>query len=124
MNSALPHSVGLTDRLQSVELNRCYTYYHRQDGCPTRFSADDVNTKFVYELKKYVPKPELLEVYKLVLLESWNDQTNHLQSDRRQLLEQIKQLEGKLANIRDLLSSKQFDPADFRKMKTEDSNKL
>ena len=74
--------------------------------------------------RKYIPRSEMIEVYKVVLMEAWHDQTNHLQSDRMQLLGQIKELEGKLSYIRDLLSSKQLDPADFREMKTEYSNKL
>jgi site-specific DNA recombinase len=119
-----PNCGKLLTGSRSKGLTKYYTYYHCHSGCPSRFSADDVNTKFVYELKKYMPKPNLLDLYKLVLLESWSDQTNHLQNDRKQLLAQIKELEEKLSHIRDLLSSRQLDPADFREMKTEYTNKL
>jgi hypothetical protein len=40
------------------------------------------------------------------------------------VLAEIRVLEEKMAHIRDLLSSKQLDPADFREMKSEFSNKL
>ena len=69
-------------------------------------------------------KTEMTDLFKIVLTEVWYDQTNYLQDDRRQLLLQIKEPKGKIFYIRDLLSSKQIDPADFREMKTEYSAKL
>lgn len=101
-----------------------YSYYHCTQGCTIRFKTDIVNNVFVSELKKYIPQAALFEAYKLVLTEAWNDQTNHLRNDRKQLLSQIKELEGKVSHIRDLLSSKQLDPSDFREMKAEYSAKL
>lgn len=78
----------------------------------------------MYELKKYIPRPEMVDLYKIALSEAWYDQTNHLQDDRKQLLAQIREQEEKLSYIRDLLSFKQIEPADFREMKTEYSGKL
>ncbi|MDZ7646000.1 MAG: recombinase family protein [Cytophagales bacterium] len=101
-----------------------YSYYHCVDGCTCRFRTEQVNELFVFELKKYIPNVEMLNIYKLVLTEAWNDQTNHLQNDRKQLLAQIKELEEKLSYLRELLSSKQLDPEDFREMKTDYSSKL
>lgn len=101
-----------------------YHYYHCTDGCSCRYRADNVNQQFVYELKKYIPCPEMTELFKIVLAEAWYDQTNHVQDDRKQLLSQIKDLEEKLSYIRDLLSSKQIEPSDFREMKSEYSAKL
>ena len=42
----------------------------------------------------------------------------------KQLRVQVKETEEKLSYIRDLLSSKQIDPADFREMKSQYSGKL
>jgi site-specific DNA recombinase len=104
--------------------SKYYSYYHCFDGCPCRFRADHVNNLFRYELKKYVPRPEMVDVYKMILSEAWHDQTSHRQDDRRGLLVLIKTLEEKLSYIRDLLSSKQIEPADFREMKAEYSSQL
>ena len=71
-----------------------------------------------------IPRPEMVDLYKITLSEAWYDQINHLQDDRKQLLAQIREQEEKLSYIRDLLSSKQIEPADFREMKTEHSGKL
>jgi len=90
-----------------------YTYYHCTTGCTCRFNADTVNKEFVYELKKFIPRPEVEDLYKITLTEAWYDQTSHVQDDRVQILEQIRELESRLSNARDLVASKQIDPADF-----------
>ena len=53
-----------------------------------------------------------------------DDQTNDIQNDSKQLGLQIKELQEKITYIRDLLSSKQIEPVDFREMKSEYSTKL
>ena len=95
-------------------------------GCTVRFKTDTVNNSFVSELKKYSPQniPAMIEAYTYALNESWNSKTDHLRNGRKQLLEQIRTLEGKLSHIRDLLSSKQLDPADFREMNSEYTSNL
>ncbi len=101
-----------------------YSYYHCFNGCNFRHRADDVNVQFEHEIKKYIPNPELADLYKIVLEEAWEKQANNMQDDRKQLLKQIKELEGKLSYIRDLLSSKQIEPEDFREMKSDYTAKL
>ena len=101
-----------------------YSYYHCTEGCSCRYRADNANKLFVYELKKHIPRPEMVDLFKIVLAEAWYERTNHLQEDSKQLRLQVKELEEKISYIRDLLSSKQIDPADFREMKIEYSNKL
>ena len=101
-----------------------YTYYHCTTGCTCRFNADTVNKEFVYELKKFIPRPEVEDLYKITLTEAWYDQTSHVQNDRVQILEQIRELESRLSNARDLVASKQIDPADFREMKSDYNGKL
>ena len=101
-----------------------YSYYHCTDGCSCRYGAEKVNQEFIYELKKYIPRPEIIDLFKILITEAWNDQTNHLQDDSKQFRQQIKELEEKIVYVRDLLSSKQIEAADFREMKTEYSTKL
>jgi site-specific DNA recombinase len=101
-----------------------YSYYHCVGGCTSRFRADNVNRLFIRELKKYVPKPAMEALYKITLQEAWLEQTSHLQNNTKQLTTQIKELEEKLSYIRDLLSSKQIEPADYREMKTDYASKL
>lgn len=108
----------------SKGLTKRYSYYHCSAGCKFRFRADAINQQFVYELKKYIPHPEMAELYKIVLQEAWRSQTAHLLDDRKLLQKQIRELEDKLSYIRDLLSSKQIEPEDFREMKSDYSSKV
>ena len=101
-----------------------YSYYHCFGGCRCRFRADMVNELFRNDLKKYIPRPEMAEIYQILLEEAWRQQTGQLENNNKQLLKQIKELEGKLAYARDLLSSKKIDPDDFKAMKTEYSCQL
>ena len=50
----------------------------------------------------------LIDVYKLVLTESWYSQTAPLLNDRKDLLAQVAQVEDKIAYIEELVSSKQL----------------
>jgi site-specific DNA recombinase len=71
-----------------------------------------------------LPRPEMTDLYKITLSESWYKQTSYLQDDHKSLIREIKEQEEKISYIRDLLSTKQIDPADFREMKTEYTGKL
>ncbi len=108
----------------SKGLTKRYSYYHCFAGCKFRYRADAINQQFVHELKKYIPRPEMAELYKIVVQEAWRGQTAHLLDDRKQLQKQIREMEDKLSYIRDLLSSKQIEPEDFREMKSDYSGKV
>lgn len=101
-----------------------YFYYHCYGGCKCRFRAENANEVFVRELKKYVPRPEMETLYKTTIAEAWYDQTRNMRGDKKDLLTQIKELEGKLAYLRELLASQKIDPADYRIMKEEYTAKL
>jgi site-specific DNA recombinase len=100
-----------------------YTYYHCTTGCTCRFNAETVNKEFIYELKKMVPRPEVEILCKNALTEAWNKDTGG-RDDRKQLLEEIRDVENRLSNVRDLVATKQIDPADFREMKADFSLRL
>lgn len=101
-----------------------YSYYHCTLGCKVRFKTSDVGACFVKELKKYVVDPAWQDIYYVVLKEAWDKQTNHIRIDRKHILTQIKVMEDKLSHIRDLLSSRELDPTDFKQMKGEYTAKL
>jgi site-specific DNA recombinase len=98
---------------------RYYSYYHCFKGCTCRFKTDDVNRAFELELLKYVPAAEMSNLSKVVIEEAWYDETSHIQTERKSLTSQIKDLEGRLSHARDLLGGQQLDPQDFKAMKTD-----
>ena len=79
---------------------------------------------FFTRSKRYTPKPEIVDLFKGLIAEELNDQTNNFQDDSKQLRSQIKELQEKIVYTREPLSSKQIKPADFREMKSEYSAKL
>lgn len=103
--------------------SRYYSYYHCFGGCKFRYRADEINRQLVDELKKYIPRPEMAELYKIVLQDAWHSRTAHLQDDRKQLLKQLGELQDKQSYIRDLLPSRQIEPEDFREMKSDYNHK-
>lgn len=63
-------------------------------------------------------------MYKIVLQEAWHGRTAHVQDDKKQLLRQLSELEDKRSYIRNLLSSRQIEPEDFREMKSDYNQKV
>ena len=104
--------------------NKYYAYYHCFGGCTHRFRADHVNDRLTAELKKYTPKPKWQPILKSFLYKAYHQQTGRSSDDRKQLTEQIKDLESKLSKARDLLLSDQIDPSDYRAMKADYEERL
>ena len=76
------------------------------------------------ELRKYTPKPEMVEIFRLVITEEWYAQTGNLKDGKKEIISQIKELEERISYIRDLLSAKKLEPDDFKEMKSEYVAKL
>lgn len=43
--------------------NAKYYYYHCISSCGTRFKSENVNELFSRELRKFVPRPGMIEIY-------------------------------------------------------------
>jgi site-specific DNA recombinase len=67
---------------------------------------------------------EVKKLYAAVLIETFNDKTSTAAERKRRLLEQIKDYESRLSNARDLLSSMQIDPSDYKMMKHDYEEKI
>ena len=104
--------------------NRYYPYYHCVGACTCRFRAEQVNLLLKKELKKYVPRPEFKELFRMSLSEAYYNQSGRVQDDRKQLAAEIKEQEIRLSKAQELLLSEQIDPADYRTMKAVYGEKL
>ncbi len=108
--------------------SKYYSYYHCSRACtngkPCRLRADYVNDEFLKEIKKYIPRPEMADIYKITLKEAWYEQTAHQPDERKKMQVQLKDLESKLSYVMELLASKQLDPADFRQMSADYKAKI
>ncbi len=97
--------------------NNYYSYYHCYKGCTYRINADKMHQAFEVELKQYIPKPEIKELYKEIILEVFNDHTKNTFLEKRKLLKEINDYTERISHIRNLLSTKQIDVSDYKEMK-------
>ncbi len=104
--------------------SRYYPYYHCVGACPCRFRADRINQIFVTELKKYIPRPELKDLFRISLYKAFTKQAGNQQSGQRQLAAEIKDLEIRLSRAQDMLLSGEIAPDDYRDIKTNYTEKL
>jgi hypothetical protein len=98
-----PHCGRMLTGSASKGRNNHYYYYHCVSSCGCRFKAENANSLFVQELKKYVPYPGMGDIYVATICEAYNDQTKHLKSDRTQILSQ-------LDNLNTRVDSRHVDP--------------
>lgn len=97
--------------------SKYYSYYHCTAGCKHRINSETAHDIILDSLKQYIPRPELKKLYTMVIAECYRDQTKEIQQDKYKLLTQIKDYEGRLSHIRDLLATNQIEASDYREMK-------
>ncbi len=71
-----------------------------------------------------VPKPGVIEVYKVVLQEEFKSQTKTQREDLRQIKESLEKANTELANARKLLLTTEIDPSEYRTIKREYEKKI
>ena len=104
--------------------NGYYYYYHCSSACGCRYKAEDVNGVFTDNLQQYVLKPEITEIFKLVVLDSYNSQNSSQRDNRGGLLQEINRLNDKLSTARELLLGRDIDGAEYRIIKTDCEHKI
>ena len=101
-----------------------YYYYHCVSSCGCRFKTENANSLFMREIRKYVPRPGMSSLYVTALKETFNEKTSSQQSERRQLLSQIDELNTRLKNARELVADGKLDVDDYRELKQDCLNKI
>lgn len=96
-----------------------YYYYHCIAACGVRFKAENANSLFVRELKKYVPKSGMNEIQIITIKEAYHEQTRAQTSSRKKILIELEEINARLRNARTLLADHKIEAEDFRELKTE-----
>lgn len=99
--------------------HRYYHYYHCTSSCGCRYKADLANDLFATEIKKYVPRPVIRELYKTAIRHVFKALTKDNKDERQQLLNAIEGLSDQIKEARRLLFSKEIEAADFRESKAD-----
>lgn len=101
-----------------------YYYYHCTSICGTRYKAEEANNGFVDDLKRFIPKPGVAELYRMVIQDIYRQESGSQSSGRKALLLQIEAENAKLSKARKLLLDDSIDSGDYKTIKTECEKKL
>ena len=72
--------------------------------CGFRLKAPEANNLFVRELKKFIPRPGMVEVYIPLLQKTFNDQTAYMKKERSNILIQIEDMNNRLKSACNLFA--------------------
>jgi site-specific DNA recombinase len=101
-----------------------YHYYHCSSWCGYRQKAEDVNETFVSRLKDYVLNPSVAEIFKMVIIDAYSNDTTFGRDNKKLCIEEITTLSNRLTKARELLLSDAIDAADYKSIKSETENKI
>jgi site-specific DNA recombinase len=101
-----------------------YHYYHCKMPCNFRLKAPEANNLLVRELKKFIPRPGMVEVYVPLLQKTFNDQTAIMKKERSNILVQIEDMNNRLKSARNLFAIGKMDQRDYRELKDECQPKI
>ncbi|WP_312363278.1 recombinase family protein, partial [Sphingobacterium sp.] len=101
-----------------------YSYYHCVGTCKHRTNAEVVNNAILEDIMSFVPTIHDTAFYQELITKEYLDKTNEVQFEKKEILLQIKDYEGRLSHTRDLLATRQIDPDDYRDMKSQYSTKI
>lgn len=104
--------------------SRRYFYYHCVSPCRTRFKAMDTNELFEKELRKYVARPGMGELYGDVITNLYKQKNQGQRDDFKQLKNELEQENLRLTKARNLLLNDEIDPADYRLIKAGCEKKI
>lgn len=99
--------------------HKYYTYYHCFQGCSYRINTEKLMHFFELELRKYIPKKEIITIYHSILVETYYELTKDIQISKKQTLIQIKEFENRMSHIRDLLATDKIDASDYHDIKAQ-----
>jgi site-specific DNA recombinase len=101
-----------------------YYYYHCSTRCGIRFKSEVVNSNFETEIQKFLPAQKLEKYYIKVIADALKQNSSPEVDERKRVLNEIHELNKKVADSRELLISGAFDGADFRSIKLECEKKI
>ena len=101
-----------------------YPYYHCSSICGCRFGADNLNRLFVTELKKYVPHPMMVKLYKTAIGHIYKDKVKGQMDEYSQVLSELEGLNKELNTARKLMLKEEIEPSEYRALKAEYQPKI
>ncbi|WP_425339090.1 recombinase family protein [Pedobacter borealis] len=101
-----------------------YYYYHCRTPCRGRYLAADVNKRFEIEIRKFVPKPGIAELFKEIVCDVTHDDSKHFEEKKSFLVTEISAQNNVITKIRAMLLSDDITTDDYKIMKTQCEQKI
>jgi site-specific DNA recombinase len=133
---ATPEDLQLRNYLKCPKCHRMLTgsaskgkttyrvYYHCRSACGVRYPAELVNNVFREELTQLMPRKGYSEMFVQTVTDSYNNQTRSVREERRDLIQQINELNTRTDKARELLLLDEIESSEFRKIKDEANEKI
>jgi site-specific DNA recombinase len=106
----------LTGSLSKSRNGNYYGYYHCQNICKTRFSANFLNGKLEDHLKSLTIPSEVSELYMAILEDTFKLNEGDRKKQIQGLKERIKDQEGKIVRCDDMLLNQEIDRETHQRM--------
>ena len=104
--------------------NAHYYYYHCTLACKQRFRSEHVNQAFERELKRFIPRKGMAELFQMVICDTFNDNFKFFQSERKRIEEAITTQNNKLTKARELLLLETFTGSEYKEIKSESEQSI
>ncbi|WP_299585524.1 zinc ribbon domain-containing protein [Mucilaginibacter sp.] len=93
-----------------------YHYYHCSGSCKCRFNAEKVNGVFQQTVNKFFVRDGYEPFYEEVLRKAFRLKANNGDYSRKNILQEIRELNGKIEQARDFLLSGELPALIFRRL--------
>lgn len=103
-----------------------YYYYHAQHiyGCGCRYRADDLNKLMIQELVKFIPKPGMAELYKMIVIDVYKAFRGEAMDGPKKILDEIAVVNERMTSARELLFEEKIEPDDYAIVKKDCTEKI
>jgi site-specific DNA recombinase len=109
----------LTASASRGKMGNYYSYYHCTSACGTRFKANDVNDTLLQELSKWKPNEAIKQLYKLILKDVYEQQSNSRSSNLATIKKEIDQLKTRQTKALNLLLDDSMGGDDYLSIKNQ-----
>ena len=101
-----------------------YFYYHCQKGCPERFKALDANHRFEEYLSCLKPRPEVADLYQVILKDVFKNANKESLAQVKQLDEDISKSKSRIQKMQGLLLDDKITSDDYKEMKLIEEQRM
>ena len=104
--------------------NGYHYYYHCKSYCGVRYNAKDVNETYEKLLEALIPKAGMAELYLDIVLDTYQNGTQHYQEDKKRIIAQITEQNNRITKSRELLLSEAIDALEYKDIKKACEEKM